>query len=356
MMHSAPEDEIEKFVWKLLFKAVNNGLDTVDLAIAMLDKDDEAAGEAIRSKYGLPTKEIVKEAEKVAEEIRRRGTIAEEFEGKSYEFEDPEDERLLVEFMLNAEEIKYFFEWAMNRYDDRLAWPVIIEENCSAIDVRDKSSYGHPVIAIPASREVNGFKLAELIGHEIECHWRNSVNAELIGALKLDDELAYEGLAKVKDNLFDKYYLKKDATPTPYYIIAESLALDYKSFAETSERIFHLLPRKEPNLVTKAWNNTYRAYRGISNTLNLDGYAFTKDRAYFEGYLYAKALDRHGYFEYLSFGLDRLTIKDLIEMTSPYDLEQSAILMDKHIQHQAIGKILKYIKNSQDDDLPVPTA
>ena len=184
-------------------------------------------------------------------------------------------------------------------------------------------------------------KLAELIGHEIECHWRSSVNAELIGALKCDDELIYEGLAALKDKTFNRDYNGTFNLNSAYYIIAINEATRGTCFADIAKTIYNYLPDSTKNKEAKAWLYTYRAMRGITDTENPSGYAFTKDRAYFEGWLYAKMLEIHGKTSYLSFStLNQKSFERLMEIVDIEDIEASAF-MDRDVQSRSIEKLLK---------------
>lgn len=332
----------ESFVFNLLYTAVSDAIVSVKLADAILRHDDEAARIAVLRKYGRTEEANLWFAHENAEEIQRRGEMSLPSSDQMVFAE--EDFKLLNEAELRSGEIKRMFEWAMNEYGTKFKWPVEIIEDCSAIDVRDKSAFGHPIIAVPLDRKVSGFKMAELIGHEIECHWRNSINAELIGALKGDDELVYEGLAKTKDNRFNRIYLGKDEYPVPYYILTQEMAMRGMGFAETARDIYKMLPTSIKNREAKAWLYTYRTFRGVSDTRNPQCYAFTKDRAYFEGIIYANELKMRGLEDYLSFGtLRKGQLEDLISLTEPSDIKKS-VLADKQIQQKAIEKMIKCLR------------
>lgn len=335
------ETPAKEFVWGLMYSALNDAIATTALAESMLAGDDVASKVAVAIKYGKTEEKNLRLAHEAAVSIQQRGSLKDPCEKIAFAEEDFD---LLKSSKLRAGEIKRMFEWMMNEYNSNKKWPVEIIEDCSAIDVRDKSSFGHPIIAIPADREVSGWKLAELLGHEIECHWRNSVNSELIGALKGDDELVYEGLATTKDNRFNKLYLGDNKCPQPYYILAEELALQGQSFAEVSSQIYNMLPSKLKNKARSTWVYTYRTFRGITDTANPAGYAFTKDRAYFEGFIYANELRMRGLNHYLSFGtLSKDHLEKLITLTDLEDVEKSTI-PDKKLQQKAIEKMLKCLR------------
>ena len=212
-------------------------------------------------------------------------------------------------------------------------WDIVIDDDVSAIDVRNKTSCGRPQVVIPRSRKVSGLKLAELIGHELECHLRDSVNAESLFAeylngtpleplipllAKSDDELFYEGHAKLSDVTIKG----ESALPHPYYVIAIDAALRGYSFADIGELIYNL--RREAGQSHKAamsgaWTATYRTMRGAVDALG--GYAYTKDYAYWTGYEVAcKVAQQAPYLlDYATLTLDELRLleKAGVDLTHP---------------------------------------
>lgn len=329
------------FVWDCAYSALQDGISTVELADAIKDGNDFRAGTEVKKKYGEPEIEEI-EAAKVAVSVNLgRGDL----EARDVDFDPPislTNRELLTskDHELDASKIKEMFTWAMDQYGTN-PWPVEILESCSAIDVRDKSSLGHPIIAVPKKRRVTGLKLAELIGHEIECHWRGSVNAELIGALKCDDEYVYEGIAVLKDKAFSKKYCGTIHKNAAYYMLAINAALKGKSFKDTAEHIFDLIPGSIETKATKAWGFTYRAYRGITNPENPHGYAFTKERAYFEGWRYAIKLENEGKADYLSFNtLSKKNFEKFMEIIDIDDVRKHA-MTDLNVQERSIEKLLR---------------
>ena len=338
------EANISKFfIWEQLCSVLKDGIATTKLAKCILNSDDLATKKYVLEKYGTPSEESLKDALDVARTNSMNDSLTTIVEKAISLAED--DEQLLKNSVLEAKEISNIFFWAMGQYRTD-AWPIEIIKNCSAIDVRDKSSFGHPIIAIPSTRQVNGFKLAELLGHEIECHWRSSVNIASIGCLKNDDELVYEGLAALKDKCFNRNYCGTFNLNSAYYIIAMNQALEGHSFSKVAKQIYNQLPKglSKESRAKKAWTYTYRVFRGISDTRNSDGYAFTKDRAYFEGWSYAKKLEKEGLSAYLSFSsLGKETFEKFMQVTDIKDVKRSCIL-DLELQQKAIEKMLKCLR------------
>ena len=332
-------DTAASFVWDQLHFALLDGIGTTYLAEAIKNGNDNDAAEAVAKKYGLPEQMNVARALETALQNCAEDTLDHEIVNLRIPLS--EDARnLLLDRELNAEQIGEMFNWAMNQYFAD-PWPIEILENCGSIDVRDKSSFGHPIIAIPDTRKVTAMKLAELIGHEIESHWRGSINAEKIGALKCDDELVYEGIAVLKDKCFNRKYNATFSLSSCYYILAMQEALHSHSFSETAKLIYGYLPDSTKNREAKTWTYTYRVYRGITDTKNPHGYAFTKDRAYFEGWFFARDLDTKGLRDYLSFStLNQESFKRFMEIVDLEDVKKNAIL-DLNIQERSLDKMLK---------------
>lgn len=335
------DDVAEQFVLEQLEFALRDGIGTTYLAESISEGKDSDSADAIVKKYGLPTEINAEDAL----EIAKNNDAKNKFEHsviQSHPYPKASLEVMTTK-ELEAKEIKDMFLWTMKDYPAN-SWPVIIDDTATSIDVRDKSSYGQPVIIIPTKRKVNGMKLAELIGHEIESHWRSSVNAEVIGALKCDDELVYEGLAVYKDKLFNRKYLETFDLNNAYYVVSISEAIKGKSFEEVSKIIFDLLPESlGDSKYTKTWLYTYRVFRGITNTENPEGYAFTKDRAYFEGWRYAKSLEEQGKYDYLSFStLNQTSFEHFMEIVDIEDVKAHAVL-DLHLQESCLEKIYKCI-------------
>lgn len=338
LKHEPDRDNIaEYFVWEQLYFALNDGIGTTYLAEAIRDGKDADAADVIVNKYGFPSERNIGLALNVILDNHSKNELEHKVE-RNFAFDSSNEYKLMTE-ELDAEKIKQMFEWTMSRYIAK-SWPVIIDDSCTSIDVRDKSQYGEPVVVIPTNRKVTGIKLAELIGHEIECHWRSSVNADLIGALKCDDELIYEGLAALKDKAFNREFCGSFNLNSAYYIAAINEAVHGNSFSDTAKVIYNYLPDSVENKAAKTWLYTYRVFRGITDTENHAGYAFSKDRAYFEGWLFAKMLEIHDQTSYLSFStLNQTSFEKFMKIIDIEDVEASALL-DLNIQEQAVTELM----------------
>ena len=135
---------------------------------------------------------------------------------------------------------------------------------------------------------------------------------------KSDDELFYEGHAKLSDVTIKG----ESALPHPYYVIAIDAALRGYSFADIGELIYNL--RREAGqsheaAMSGAWTATYRTMRGAVDALG--GYAYTKDYAYWTGYEVAcKVAQQAPYLlDYATLTLDELRLleKAGVDLTHP---------------------------------------
>ena len=282
-----PESAMDNAILEILEHRVHDALCTANMAASILLRTN-AAGDYAQQIYGRPDKLQVLNAYSIAQAPNKAASDAPlcfsaekraELAAKTYD----------------AYGIQREFQRVINVYGFK-NWDVIIDNSASAIDVRNKTSYGNPQVVIPKDRKVDGLKLAELIGHELECHLRDSVNAEAIFAehleetplrplmpllAKSDNELFYEGHAKLSDVAING----EKALPHPYYIIAADAALRGNSFADIGELIYRLrrdVGQSHKTALSGAWTAAYRVMRGAVDTLG--GYAYTKDFAYWVGY------------------------------------------------------------------------
>ena len=336
----APGDYASQFILEQIGIVLEDGIGTTYLAEAIKNGRDNDSADIIAQKYGLPSDESVSNAIEIVLNNDAKNKF--EHDIKQNHPYPQTNLDVLNGKKLEAKEIKDIFEWTMKSYPMAESWPVVITDRCTSIDVRDKSSYGHPVIVIPENRKVTGMELAKLAGHEIECHWRCSVNAGLIGCLKADDELLYEGLAAVKDKNFSRRYLEKFEINSVYYILAMHEAMSGYSFEKVAKIIYDYLPEcLGDKKAAITWRYTYRVFRGITNPENPDGYAFTKDRAYYEGWRYARDLIDEGKEAYLNFStLGRKSIERLMDLIDVEDIE-AHVVNDRNLQEKSLEKILR---------------
>ncbi len=286
----SPNDLREQFEVEMLLHTLQNLLLNIEVAKSMLLHDDKMTARLVRKKFG--------EVPHITNNL-------------SFQ-KDPSGIKLKNR-TFNAVGIADAFDLAQGEYG--FTWPIIISDAAVAIDVRDKSTDGKQIV-IPKNREVDAYQLLRLIGHEIESHQRTSMNGlTLFGfgglSMKTDNEELYEGLALLSDRDFDLWkngkYQNETAT---YYVQAIRMALDGMSFAEVARSLWQLRSHEERAL-QKAYNMARRVFRGVTDTKNPAGYAFTKDLAYYNGLNQAIELESQGFgwlLELGSFDLNQLMI------------------------------------------------
>ena len=318
-----PETDIDNAILEILEHRVQSALCTANMAASIL-LGCNTAGDYSQKIYGTPDKLQVLACYRAAKAHN-------DSEGAPPCFSSERCDQLKA-VSYDAAGIQREFQRVIDAYGIT-GWDIVIDDDVSAIDVRNKTSCGRPQVVIPRSRKVSGLKLAELIGHELECHLRDSVNAESLFAeylngtpleplipllAKSDDELFYEGHAKLSDVTIKG----ESALPHPYYVIAIDAALRGYSFADIGELIYNL--RREAGQSHKAamsgaWTATYRTMRGAVDTLG--GYAYTKDYAYWTGYEVAcKVAQQAPYLlDYATLTLDELRLleKAGVDLTHP---------------------------------------
>lgn len=317
-----PETPAEKVILDILLSRIESAIACTELAASILLSDDKATSELCHRIYGHPSNtQAVKAYSIVTKEIEQE-EIASRF--------TEEEQTALKAKKFNAEEICYWFTEIINKYGIE-GWTVEVGDQYTAIDVRDKNSSGNPVVGIPTSREVNGLKLLELVGHELECHLRGSVNckalveqilgkdsplAPVYGVIaKSDNELFYEGVAKLSDVSVNG----SSALPLPYFTIACDQARRGENFASISSIIKGMrmdMGQDEKAAVNGAWTTTYRIMRGSTNP-GVGGYCFPKDYIYMCGYEVAQQVNPEWY-NYASMTIEEIkAIADVADLSKP---------------------------------------
>lgn len=291
-----PENAEDQFILDLLIKRINQAILATEIAASIYLEDPRKTANLTQDIYGAPTSVQTIRCYDIAHGYKPADTA------KSCLKQS--ERRRLQAMKYDAEEISYYFEKTLEYYGIE-GWSIDIGKQYTSIDVRTRNSSGIPTVCIPEDRTVNGVKLLELIGHEIESHLRSVENArnlfaQLLGPdspllplaivlAKSDNELLDEGQAK----LSDVHINGTEAIPTPYYTIAIDQARRGALFGDVANTIFGLRIKNGESIVSASkmsWINTYRVFRGCTNT-RANGeykYAFAKDYLYFAGYEIAK--------------------------------------------------------------------
>lgn len=300
----------------LAIAKIKDDLTTIEMVRGITVKDDNITALALKQKYGDLDQALIAEAEKIYQQ-----EISNEREKPVQEttYLSVEEQRWLIETTFTCDQYQEAFVWALRQYGIYAENPgdfgflVRIDEKATSIDVRDKNASGKPEIVIPKfaaeTKSRNGKNLLSLIGHEIEGHARQSMNGSRLfkfggGALKIDAESAYEGLAKLIDYQYEKDFFNEQGEPSSYYVKAIEMAQKGKSFQEVFSEILKLktsaagLAEPTEQLIKSTWLPVYRVFRGSTDPENKSGYAMPKDKAYLEGTLIARQLQQSGYDEY----------------------------------------------------------
>lgn len=291
------DTELDRILYSILRRRILDAWATIDLANAIANGDDSSARDAVISRFGCPDSRVLSKVDIALRSGKGIGALAPNFQPTWFPLTNGK-RRYLEGMTFNAREIADNFQFILD-YNGIKGWKIRLDSNCAAIDVREKNNRGEKEIVIPSDRKVNGLKLVELAGHEIDTHLRGFENAyyffdEILPPelkpltpifAKSGDARMNEGVAKISD-----WQISGDAAlPSLDYCEAIHLArFSGKSFAEVAEEIYQLKRERKvkPESARRgAWNITYRIFRGISDSKNPAAYAFTKDSAYLMGWL-----------------------------------------------------------------------
>lgn len=295
------ENDCDEFIKQAILESTDTLLLFVDLASSIAACDDERSKCIVQKHLGRFSRTLVEKAKAVAE---GENLIS----GWNVECLLTEDKAKKADSeMLGPDQLVDLFTEVMNRYgftDE--GWEVKTGTEYQNITVETKMNGG--LVYVPSTRKPVKLRQAiALVGHEIEGHVRDNMNtahlfSDQLGApMELAKFLAShrnsiltEGLAKVSDITVSlQCGAKKVATPEPWYIIAEDMAMNGATFSETGYFIFNALVKKGSSpekAAESAWKFTIRVYRGCTNTRNPKGYAWYGDKCYLEGFLQATEL------------------------------------------------------------------
>lgn len=299
----------------------------VNLAESLLKGKAIEATRQITALYGLPNSHSLQQARQAIED-RKAGKIP---RCKKIMLTESGRQQLQA-IKLDAEAVRQIFLWAAKEYGFSVMRPVVVSNQVTAPDVRDVSSEGS-IVVIPVDYQTNGLDVVPLTVHEVGCHWRDSENMQRLlpllggGNLKPMDELLYEGHA-VAEGTKTKLRLQGFMRPRRqlYYPIAIRLAYQKQlMFHETAQELLKIIRSDDEPLeqtLDDVWRVTYRVYRGNPHLEVRNGYAYTKDRAYFGGKVLAEELEQAGVGHLLEYGT--LTLSDLTLLASQFDLHPAA--------------------------------
>lgn len=338
-----------KVIIPLLHAKIDDDQAALELAKALDEESSEAIAVALSKLYAAPTAMYIEAAQQLTAVIHQHPTLL-PWIREVMPNHDPLLQKLEQD-TAPASVLKDITERATQMYYDYVTqmWPdplpsslrfsVEMDEKYVNFDVRDKSSQG-PVIGIP-DRPRTWIGMFALCRHEIDMHVRQSLNGALLygfggGMLKLNPEDLYEGTALYAERQFTMKIRGIAQVPSlPYATLVYEAARSGKSFYEA----FHMLLQELPEELLleerqdRAWNITYRIYRGRLDTGKGLAYGCAKDTGYLRGAIVTHKLHAAGLEYLLDFGvvpLDMLPIHRRLkrDMQLPYpDLNTAETLL-----------------------------
>jgi hypothetical protein len=260
-----------------------------------LDQINRFIENYLRMIYGSPDESIVKMVSDVTPERlkpRRHMTKI-----------PAETRQKLAETKVSSVQLADMMKEVMAYYSDIIghdvSYKIVIDDKSTACCVYPRYSDGEPRIVVPGNKEYSLQRAIELVAHEICVHWLDNVLGAEYMLLKEGDDTMAEGHALANESMIHQKYSGSDYIPKPFYIYAMKLANSGKTFAEIGKEIIEKYQCEPGNAFTAA----YRVLRGSVGEHNLSNFAFTKDRAYFEGYMFAESLIKKGEAGYLDFSV-----------------------------------------------------
>jgi hypothetical protein len=327
-----PENKLDHAILRILENRVCDALLTAEIAASIYREYDNGAQDALIGLYGKPDSSFIM---RCYDSLEHPATYQEPVEPRFNE----DQITTLANRRFKAIDIRNMFTAVLDYYGFQPAWECVLDPTVKTIDARDKTEDGRSLLIVPYKRISDGYKMATLIGHEIESHIRGSENSRalwkkilqhspflpLVNVMaKSDDERFYEGVAKISDVAIGG----TESIPHPYYTIATNLALNEgKSFGEVARVIYYLRfvgSNSAEKAADLAWNITRRIFRGATDTSK--GFAFTKDYGYLAGYEMAKVAPP-SYHDYSSMTLDELQLLDAagVQLEAPRYPRKDAI-------------------------------
>jgi len=304
----APIDEVGRLARVALHFKIEDDLATCDVVEGIQSKDESLIKRGLGKKYPGTDPLLVERAEAAYREACLEPPAAKGLLTK-------DQITRLEDTVVDVDGQKKAFTWALERYG-MLRSPscpdgfnVIVSENVTSIDVRDKCE-GGPTVFVPAKRdgqEISALELCALIDHEIGGHARHAMNGRRLfrvgGAmLRTDDETLYEGQGMRRENNFMRAHTGKNPAPeAPLYVLAIAMAERGKSFSEIVDdqerRWLHVYgkipadqsipdtldPKIREKALKRAYRTAYRVMRGHVHMKNPEAFAMAKDLAYFRG-------------------------------------------------------------------------
>ena len=330
---------IRKLMVSLLENRARSACATAEL-IEAIRKSSHWANQLVLEKYGTLTDDLHITALAMADDL----CYGERIQPRPTALSD-EDQNRLALMVLDANELKEWFEWSLEQYGFEI--PVVTSRSAAYINVG--SNENGIIVTIPESTTCSGKEAIFLVRHEIECHIRDRMNAQALlrpygmkdGLGFIDSDVLAEGHALYEENKLSKEFFGMPKEPVPWYAVAIDSAKHGEGFVQTATRLHEYLEDAgDLHPLELAWKYTYRVYRGSKNVFPAEEpFVFTKDKAYLEGYLLAEELDKAGLYHWLNLG--GLRPDELVEIAETVNFEpEHVVYQDKHTAESMIELLL----------------
>ncbi len=295
-------------------KVIENIEDKIAMLESVKNGDFDNAFKYTVKAYGDIDDELVRRAEDIYET-----KINKKENSKSKPEKESEIEAQLKSEIFEPEDFKSYFEMLIKKAGfEKDGWEVIITPKVRSLDVCSASKdYDHPVVLVPERREIeaDGLEFLELLNHEFThiitqtYNKRNGLGGISIGPAY---ETFTEGIAINSEIEIEKEIFGKSesdiAVDTPYYVLGMKKAKDGANFPQTFDYLMELYKKEleqegidKDKINNKAIKKIKKVCRRIFRGFNPKegGRYFPKDKAYFEGKLGAKKMEKAGFANYL---------------------------------------------------------
>lgn len=310
-------------VMQIVDRRVREAANAVKIAQGILEQDDARTAQAMAEIYGLPQPDTLAlayaytlEMMNGVDTIRQSPLITQQ------------EIRRLKELHYDAKQVVEIFAWAAERCGFSKTRPIMVDEQVIVTSVRDRSTRG-PMVLIPKTASYTGMRILGLVAHEVLCHWRDSENIDIFSKnLQSADERFYEGHAMYEQSQVELLFQgETKRLALPWRVIGIDLAKNGANFAKTAREVLDFVLETEQDARTaldKTWKTCMRIFRGATNTAeNKVGYAFPKDRAYFEGEALVNKLCLQGVGDLTEFAA--LTVDDVEQLAQVVDLDTAGL-------------------------------
>ena len=348
--HNFADGTIRGLMVSLLENRTRSICCTAEFVSAMQNRSAHWQNELIREKYGDVDDDLAIEASLLVDELR--------FPEEHTKEQPPRNEKIeqgLALMQFDAAGVKKWFDYVLEEYGFEVEAEISEKYKFTTVNY----DYDGIKVYIPKNLRVSGIRLLALIRHEIECRVRDFANSEALlrpfdlrhGIGRIDSDILTEGHAMLEEDKLYQLYFGTRKKPVPWYVLAIDLAREGRGFVEVASKIReYLTDCNYPDANELAWRYTYRVFRGSQNTFHArqetGTFVFTKDKAYLEGYVLAKALEEAGLSHWLQLG--GLRPDELLEIASVVDFQPEDIpYKDKNVTDKVYRSLLSTLEQEK---------